>query len=283
LRDQATNNYTRIQSDGEKRVEDLQREQGEEFQNTRERYRTTNEKMLRDYSGETQRVQTRGEQELQTRRQKSTETLKQEEIEFQEQQREQKHQQELQAKRANEEFRKRADAQSKEQERTINEARNDFGTRLSRQDESQRSTLNNNREQFLKALYKQNQKYNNKMSIAESRAEDPFYKMKSFDARLTENDGHYVLRAKVPAHDKDRVDIRVKDGKASITAARQHEEHTKSEGSQGSTSSYQTWRQEFTLPKPIVRDSVFKKVNDDGTIEVLIPKRPTEMPSSDLS
>ncbi len=240
---------------------------------SRERYLTTNEKVQTEYSNETQRIQRDGDLQVEAKKTNIRQNLSQQDATYKAESEERArlaHQREkdevtlLQSKMENRE--KLHDATLKEQE-------NDFQTRLSKTDTVNKSTLGHQREKYLRALYQQQKEFDSKFGRVDARKEDPFYRLQTFEAQLEESPDRYTIYAKVPAHERDKVDIRVKDGKAWLSATRQFSDKRDAEGTKATMSTYQTWRQEFPLRFPVVRNSVKKEIDEDGNITITIPKR----------
>ena len=153
------------------------------------------------------------------------------------------------------------------------EQQGDFEVRRTKNDEVHKDSLFNQREKYARALYQQQREFDSKFDKVSARKDDPFYSVQSFDAKLEDHDDHYVVRAQVPAHEREHVDIRVKDGKVALSASRQIAQKRDDEGVKIASSSYQTWRQDIPLKAAIYREGVTKTIEPDGSIVVKIPKR----------
>jgi HSP20 family molecular chaperone IbpA len=165
------------------------------------------------------------------------------------------------------------DHEVKAMEKMIHQQRNEFTERFGKAEEVNRETLRNQQETYLKALYKQKLRLDEKISTEKKRENDPFYAMKSFDAKLTEDQLNYTLRARIAPHERDNVEVRVKDDKVVLSARRQYEDSTKDKNSRLTTNSYQTHRQEFHLPIPVDQKRALKRIDDEGFITVVMPKK----------
>ena len=240
---------------------------------SRARSISTNEKLQKEYSGETQRVEMEGQLDVNQRKEKFNHLA----LEQKEQQK-----QELKVIAANQDSKK--DELRVEGETHLKETVEKLGERLQKktsqfqkqynaEELANRSTLNNQKEVFLKEQYKQRRIQDGALSVDRSREGDAFYQPKSFSANLSEQEDSYVLSAKVPAHEKDNVEVRVKDNKVILSSARAFKDSFKDENSHMETSSHQTYRQEFELAKPADAKRVITNVKDDGTITAFIPKK----------
>ena len=274
MQSQARTSLDQQRNEGIQRLQTQEQAQRQQLEDSQARYRTVNSKVQQEYSTETQRVQREGEQ-----------ILKSKDSEFRQLQKQQDRDQksaltadeivhrDLLA-RQQREFRARSEFEGSQQEKALQGQRNDFKTRFGEANESNQASLRQSKELLLRELYKQQRDFDSKFASMRTRKEDPFYRAKSFEAQLSEQPYHYELRAKVPAHEKESVQIRVKDGSLSISATRRFDQRVQNEdGSKLSNSSYETWRQDFELPHPIVRDHISQKIDEDGEITVLIPKK----------
>jgi HSP20 family molecular chaperone IbpA len=273
VREQAKRAYDKTFSEGEKRRTGLDQKQSQELQTSRERYLTTNEKVQNEYSKETQRIQREGDLEVEAKKARIRQNLQQQDATFKSASEERA---QLAHQREKEEttlLRAKMENRDKLHDATIKEQESDFQTRLAKTDSVNRSTLGNQREKYLRALYEQQKEFDAKYGRVEARKEDPFYRLQSFEAKIQEADDRYTIYAKVPPHEREKVDIRVKDGKAWLSATRQFSDKRDEEGAKSSMSAYQTWRQEFPLRMPVIRDGVRKEIDNDGNITITIPKR----------
>jgi len=273
VRDQSKRAYDQTYTEGEKRRTGLDQKQSQELQTSRDRYLTTNEKVQNEYSKETQRIQREGDLEVEAKKSTIRQTLQQQDSTFKsasEQRAQLAHQREKEEVTL---LRAKVENREKLHDATLKEQESDFHTRLAKTDSVNRSTLGHQREKYLRALYEQQKEFDAKYGRIETRKEDPFYRLQSFEAKLQESNDRYTIYAKVPAHERDKVDIRVKDGKAWLSATRQFSDKRDTEGAKASMSTYQTWRQEFPLRLPVIRDGVRKEVDENGNITITIPKR----------
>ncbi len=273
MRDKNHASIDQMRIDGEKRRNSLDSSQAEQLQKSRERFLETNEKVQKEYSNETQRVQSEGEAEIDSRKTGIRVDLKKQDEEYKTEKKTREEAAFKAEKRAHVELREKISERERLHEATLKEQQGDFETRRTRNDVTHKDSLGNQRNKYSQALYQQQREFDGKFSKVSDRKDDPFYSLQSFDARLEDNADHYVVRAQVPAHERDHVDIRVKDGKVALSASRQMEEKRNDEGVKVASSAYQTWRQEIPLKMPIYREGVTKSIDPDGSIVVKIPKK----------
>ena len=273
LRDKSHDSYQAMQVDGEKRRNQLDKNQSQQLKLSRERFLETNEKVEKEYSNETQRVQSEGEDEINSRKTEIGHDLKKQDDLYKTETKARRELAQKDEKKANAELRAKIDERAKLQDATLKAQQHDFDTKRNRNEDTNKTSLQNQREKYAQALYAQQREYDGKYDKIQAREEDPFYALQSFDAHLEDHDDHYIVRAQVPPHEREKVDIRVQDGKVAFSASRQIEQKRDDEGVKVASNSYQTWRQDIPLRMPIHRDAVTKTISPEGEIVVRIPKK----------
>ena len=274
---QVHGHYTEVvkseQREGEHKLTAQQMDEQKKFERDREHVLRTNEKVQAEYSAETHRVESEGERQVRETQQKFDSLLK-----------EQKHANHKQLKdtemaMTEEEFKARKEHEghieqdAKKLDETWREKQTDFKRKFAVDEKSFKSSLDNQKEMYLKELYKQKSKMDQRTAIESSRENDPFYSLKTFNGRLQENADSFVLNARVPAYDKDSVEVRVLGDKVTLSAKRSYDDSHAANGMKTTTNSYQTYRQEFQFGFPVMADKAITSIKDDGTIEVIVPKK----------
>lgn len=114
-----------------------------------------------------------------------------------------------------------------------------------------------------------------KLDSYSSQKNDPFYKMVNLNATLHESDEAFVLKAKVPPHERDRININVSGNDLIISGKRKSEESVESEnGTKVRTNSYQSFSESFPLNWSVDAKSMTREWSGN-TLVVRIPKRAT--------
>lgn len=273
IRDKVKEATVHEQRQGEKNINAIVSENQHRMEATKERALKTNEKVQKVYSNETQRVQTEGEREIADTQMKF-ESLKRDQKAAHKGELKQ-----LEGEQFSLEFRSRKEHENRLNttiatlEKELQEQRKDFAEKYGREGQTQKDSLANQKQTYLKELYKQKRALDARAGLVEARKDDPFYTMKGFDASLEETENAYRLSAKVAPHEKDTVDVKVKDDKVTLSAKRGYEDQVEDKGVRVSTNTYQTYRQEFKLGAPADAKGVSKFVKEDGSISVIIPKK----------
>lgn len=107
---------------------------------------------------------------------------------------------------------------------------------------------------------------------------DPFYQMIKLDASLQENDEQFVLRAKIPTHERDRVNVVIRGNEIVLSGKRKSEEvFDLGEGRVQRTHAYQSYSESFPIDWPVNPKNMTREWDGDSLI-VRIPKRTTMEP-----
>jgi HSP20 family molecular chaperone IbpA len=121
--------------------------------------------------------------------------------------------------------------------------------------------LINQKKQFLKAADK----------YTGDKHSDPFYQIRDNSTDFSETSGAYVLKAKVAEHEKDNVNVRVKNDKVTLTGNRNFNDEIREGSKLVRTHNVQTFHEQFPLEKKIKENEVIKNY-DNGVLTVIIPK-----------
>ncbi len=130
-------------------------------------------------------------------------------------------------------------------------------------------------ESSTKKLHALRDEYATKLDAYSERNQDPFYQMKKFDTDFRETDEAYILAAKVPPHERDRITITVRGNSLVLAGQRQNDEKIESEpGKTQTTSSYQAFSESFPIPYPVESKQLAREY-DSGTLYIYLPKKLT--------
>lgn len=141
--------------------------------------------------------------------------------------------------------------------------KNDFGNKISLQIQARN---------FAKELAQQHHEFLTASSKYAGKEEDPFYKVQDRGSELNENRHFYVLKAYVPEHEKENVNVIIQKDKATISTQRQFNQELEDEdGKKITTNSAQTLREEFQFDSPIISEGVARERSGDYVF-VTIPK-----------
>ena len=97
-----------------------------------------------------------------------------------------------------------------------------------------------------------------------SRQADPFYHLTRLSTELTEQPEHYVLKIKIPEHERSQLRVQVSGQELQINGIRSNNEKAEVEpGHWVSTSSFQNYSERFPLAYPADSKSLVAKNNGD--------------------
>ena len=265
-----------IQRESAREQAKLRLETKDDQQSTRDQAIRNNEKQLKATSQEAQRIEMTGKQDITSRQEKfarllnkqekdNSDTLKNTELEMT--------RQEL---KADEEHKTHLQENAEKAQLGLRSQDKNFKRTFDANQKVYKESLSNQKETYLKEQFKQSTRFDTAISDDATRAKDPFYSVKTFDAKMSERPGGFYIHAKVPPYDRKTVEVRIEKDRISLTAKRSYENEIKDGDSKAQTSTYQTYRQDFELPTTVDPDKAVTKIEEDGTINVFAPKKGNE-------
>ncbi len=118
-----------------------------------------------------------------------------------------------------------------------------------------------------------------KLDAYHSQKSDPFYRMVNIDGILTENEDQFVFTAKIPEHERDRINVTIRGNDLVISGKRKSEEVLEvSPGRTQRTSAYQSFSESFPLNWPVNPKNMTREFEGD-TLLVRIPKKASNEPA----
>ncbi|MCM2281358.1 MAG: Hsp20 family protein [Bdellovibrionaceae bacterium] len=261
------------QRSGEKQISKLDTDNRKRLEQKQRQAINVEDGLERQYQREIARVQTAGETDIRERKENFEKVEKKQEEahlgqiqdndeRFNRQEREKLKAYETKARESGQTY-----------QRNLEQQRKDFQKKFDRADQVHRDSFQNQEAQLLQELYKQKLSYETKIKDASSKKEDGFYSLRDLGAQIEETPSSYVLTARIPGYEKDTVDVRVKEDRVILSAKRAHEHAIDQSGVKTSTNTYQTFRQEFPLAIPVAEREIVKRLDDQGQLEVIMPKK----------
>lgn len=135
----------------------------------------------------------------------------------------------------------------------------------------QKLSLQIQSQNFAKELAEQKRLFLTEAEKYNGKEGDPFYKVQDRGSHINEHSDYYVLEAYVPVHEKDDVKVIIEKDKAVVSGQRAFKEKFADEEKKVASSSYQTFREEFELGKPVIMEGVGRERSGDYVI-FTIPK-----------
>lgn len=157
------------------------------------------------------------------------------------------------------------------QHQSLAQQRREYDEAFHKNMKSFEETVKRQREDLRHTLMREKKEVTEDVGKYSSKKGDPFYRITQPKAELGETGDHYVVKTRVPEHEKDNVKITVKDDKVVVHGSRRFEDNIEDEEGRLATNSYQTFRQEIPLEHP-VREKYLQKSYQDGVLTVKIPK-----------
>ena len=111
-----------------------------------------------------------------------------------------------------------------------------------------------------------------KLNAYSDRSNDPFYRSMDLQTRVEETGEAYVIRAKVPPHERDHLSVTIQGNQLVLSGQRRNTERFESEaGHKSQTSSFQSYTETVPLPHPVDAKSLYREFDGDDFV-VIVPK-----------
>lgn len=271
-KERTQNQAQRLETQNEERIGNLRRETETQQKRELERGRQQLEKLRAENERNDQLARARAQEEIEARKESSSQKISrlesEAEIQYRKkqehwQQREQRLDQDYQNKIGEREEAYRDRLKTQKQRFDSIYQKNDLAQRRSLMIQEANAAKQTN--EIKKAFTRETEKYTGK-------AEDPFYKVQDRGSRLRETPDAYVIETYAPEHEKDKVRVVIENDKATIQGQRAFQDKFEAEdGRRVSTSSYQSFREEFPFESPVITEGMSRE-RDGDWIRVVVPK-----------
>jgi len=134
-----------------------------------------------------------------------------------------------------------------------------------------RVALNIQKDRLNKELNEIKKDFLGEISRFENKEEDPFYRLENRGSELRENTDFYILKAFVPEHEKDTIKVIIQPDKVTVSGQRSFKDKIEDNGKLMSSSSYQTFKEDFPFEKPVITKGMTRERHGDWVIYT-IPK-----------
>jgi HSP20 family molecular chaperone IbpA len=153
-------------------------------------------------------------------------------------------------------------------------SRQEFEAKYQKMVSSQNETLAQINQKGNEQLEQTRLDTSHKLAAYEGRQEDPFYKLVDLKAELHDVGDSYVLTAKIPSHEQQKVNVSLKgNNQLTISGYRRNEEKVDvGPGRTRGTASHQSFSESFPLAWPVEAKKLEKYFEGDELI-VKLPKR----------
>jgi HSP20 family molecular chaperone IbpA len=168
-------------------------------------------------------------------------------------------------------FHKQATNNKESYRQSLTEQRKQYDIAFKKNLEAFQAQVHNQHDLFTESVAKEKRKVIDDVGKYNNRNGDPFYRLADPKASVQETPTHYVIKTKVPEHEKDNVKVTVHEDKVIVHGARQFADNVEDTDGKIATNSYQTYRQEIPLDHPVVEKAAHREWKD-GILTVRIPK-----------
>ena len=239
-----------------------------------ERYRGQEaEKELReDIAKRYERVDKLGEQKISDKKTSIETKEKKLDTEYQKNLADQKANYENREKRLQTEYNQRYMDKKQANEDSMRSQQRGFDSIYQKNETNNKVSLQIQARNYAKALAQQHRDFMTQSSKYSGKEDDPFYKVQDRGSELSEDRHFYVLKAYVPEHEKENVQVIIQKDRASVATQRQFNEKLSDDsGKKIETNSAQTLREEFSFDTPIITEGIARERSGDYVF-VTIPK-----------
>ncbi len=146
-----------------------------------------------------------------------------------------------------------------------------FKSKYSSNDNANRTTLAIQSNNYVKEMNEQKKEFLTETTKYSGKEKDPFYKVQDRGSQIQENENSYVIRAYVPAHEKDAVKITVQKDKATVEGKRAFKDQFETDDKKVATATYQSFREDFNFEKPVATKGMTRQRDGDYMI-ITVPK-----------
>lgn len=254
-----------------KRIHDIKENNDRAVKNELERGRQVQGKLQENLKKDFDTVNTQGNERIQDRKLIQEQQLKRQEEEFDKSFTKKKNQWESTERLTNEQYQKRLGMTKEAYEKQLKDQNGRFQSMYQKNESANREALRIQDHNMLKEQIELKKKFFRESEKYAGKEDDPFYKLQDRGNRLRESPDFYVVDAYVPVHEKDSIQVTIKDDKAMIAGKRAFKEEIDEEGRRLSTNSYQTFREEFAFDKPVITEGMTRERTGDY-VTFFIPK-----------
>jgi len=255
--------YQANKSKGDERIRELEKAQNAELQRVKREGERLLEQVKEYYSRAAERADRDGNSGLENTRKALAHELKIQERDSGDQLGELRHQHEQQLKQILEDQRAQTEIYAGQRDKKVLEAKEaSEGTLRSTEDhyrqnvaklmESQKAVLDRVQQDAAERLHSLREETSSKLTSYATRQEDPFYQIKDLRAQVEDMGDGFLIRAEIPEHEQEHVQVSIRGQSIVISGQRRNEEHLEAQpGHVQRTASYQSFSQAVPIPVPV--------------------------------
>lgn len=241
------------------------------LESARHRGVTAHEKVRDEYDQEIRKVHLDGDRQVAFEKARAKEKLNSQEQTYEEelQTNAQKHESNL--KKQELAFKDKAQKDQALYRKTLQAQEAEFQKTFQAKQAENISTLNAQKLRLLDQIANQRKEIVKQFGQYENTGSDPFYRLQTADSQLIEEPNFYILKTKIPEHERDNVQVRVQHDRIYVNGTRAFEEKIEHPDHKLASNSYETFRQEFPLNEPVQERHAVERY-ENGTLTVKVPK-----------
>lgn len=236
-----------------------------------ERGRAVQDRLREDLKKDYDHVSEAGEKRIADRKEFRETQYNRQEADYEKRFTKQQEQWDHREKGLNEQFQNRINHRKKAYENQLKDQHQRFESVYGKTGAANRESLNIQKTNFIKEQVELKKKFFRESEKYAGKEDDPFYKLQERGNRLLENPDFYIIEAYVPAHEKDNIKVSIKDHTATISGKRAFKDQIEEEGRKLSTSSFQTFREDFSFDKPVITQGLTRE-RDGDYVTFWVPK-----------
>lgn len=300
-RDYAHKRVKEVQDDGQKKIENFREQSQQELEYMKERHKKDlssftkysdkqknqirgeheevirrevdrakyqQEKLHDRFDKEFESTKKRGEERVQAVIKKGEEDVIRTKVANQKQHEKQVKQWQQREAQINEEFANKIEHTKGKQGEELHNLHDRFTSLYQKSQNNNENSLRVQRELFAKQLNATKHDFVRDAGKYEDRESDPFYRLEDRNSQMHETSNFYIIKAFVPEHEKENVKVSVQKDKVTISGQRSFQDKIEDEdtGKKISSSSFQSFREEFPFTEPVITQGMTRERDGDWVV-----------------
>lgn len=233
-----------------------------------DRARFQQEKLRENSDKEYDTTKKRGEERVQTVIRKGEEDILRTKLANQKQHEKQLKQWHAREEQLNQEFANKIEHTKGKQEEEIHNLHDRFTSLYQKSQSNNENSLRVQKELYAKQLNATKKDFIKDAGKYLDRESDPFYRLEDRNSRMQETSNLYIIKAFVPEHEKENVKVSVQKDKVTISGQRSFQDKVEDDdsGKITSSSSFQSFREEFPFTEPVITQGMTRERDGDWVI-----------------
>ncbi len=168
----------------------------------------------------------------------------------------------------NQEFSSKIENTKGKQQEELHNLHDRFTSLYQKSQNNNESSLRVQKEIFAKQLNATKKDFIKDAGKYLDRESDPFYRLEDRNSHMQETSNFYIVKAFVPEHEKENVKVSVQKDKVTISGQRSFQDKVEDDdsGKITSSSSFQSFREEFPFSEPVITQGMTRERDGDWVI-----------------